>query len=255
MAAALTLAVYGALRGLGMPALSALVAAYFVASIPLLDLHVALAGYADLPMGAYYTCAALALMRWAGSRDARDAMMLLALAFACTQVNSPGIVWTMTLVPGVIVALLPRVGLKAALGGLGALLLLLAVLAQTSFEFLDKVWHLDFRPAWSALGESYLLLGNWNLLWYAVPVAALLAGRKLASARLAPLTAVAATGAVFLFAIFGFPDLGLVINGATAFNRATLHFAPLAAVFAAFAFHAFAVNWSARDGATHMLRP
>jgi hypothetical protein len=255
MAAALTLSVYGALRGLGMPALAALVAAYLVASIPLLDLHVALAGYADLPMSAYYTCAALALMRWAANRDSRDAAMLVVMAFACTQLCPPGFVWTMTLVPGVVVALAPRVGLKMAAAGLGVLLLLLAVLAQTEFEFLDWSWHLDFRPAWSTLSEGYLLLGNWNLLWYGVPVAALLAGRQLASPRLAPLTMVAASGAVFLFVIFAFPDVGRAITGSMTFSRATLHYAPLATVFAALAFHAFTANWNVRIGAADLPRP
>ena len=70
---ALTLAVYGGLRSLGVAALAALVGAFLVASLPLANAHVALAGYADLPLAAWYTAAALAFLRWNRSRDWRDA--------------------------------------------------------------------------------------------------------------------------------------------------------------------------------------
>ena len=120
IAAALAFAVYGALRALGMGALAALATAYVVASLPLANVHVALAGYADLPMAAFYTCAVLALLRWGATRDPRDAALVAVLAIACTQVKIPGIVWALTLAPGVIVALLPRLGPKLVLAGFGA---------------------------------------------------------------------------------------------------------------------------------------
>src|SRR5207249_713728 len=61
---ALVCVIYGALRGAGVARVGALVGAYLVASLPLLDVHVALAGYADLAMGAFYTVAAHAFYRW-----------------------------------------------------------------------------------------------------------------------------------------------------------------------------------------------
>src|SRR6266496_809585 len=72
---ALTLAVYGALRSLEVPALAALVGAFLVATLPLANVHVALAGYADLPMAAYYTGAVLAFLRWSKTRDPRMAAL------------------------------------------------------------------------------------------------------------------------------------------------------------------------------------
>ena len=51
---AFALAVYGALRALDMSALAALVGTFSWSSLPILNVHVALAGYADLPMAAYY---------------------------------------------------------------------------------------------------------------------------------------------------------------------------------------------------------
>jgi len=89
IAVALTFAVYGAMRALGLPALAALAAAFLVASLPLANVHVALAGYGDLPLAAYYTCAVLALLRFAALRDPRDAVLVALLALACTQIRTP----------------------------------------------------------------------------------------------------------------------------------------------------------------------
>ena len=96
-AVALSFAVYGAMRALDMPALSALVVTFFVSSLPLANVHVALAGYADLPLAAYYACAALAFLRFAASRDLRDVLLAVVLALACTQIKAPGIGWAATL--------------------------------------------------------------------------------------------------------------------------------------------------------------
>ena len=107
------------------------VGAFLVASLPLANVHVALAGYADLPMAAYYTGAALAFLRWTAiAIDARRGARAAARV-ACTQIKIPGLVWALTLLPGVVVALLPRHGLKLVAIGLAVALFALAVLAQT----------------------------------------------------------------------------------------------------------------------------
>ena len=242
---ALTLAVYGALRAEGLAALPALVGTFMVASLPLANVHVALAGYADLPMAAYYTAAVLAFLRWVRSRSLRDAAVALFLAVACTQIKVPGLVWALTLVPGVVVALLPRRGPRYVAIGFAATLFGLAVLAQTSTVILNYRLHLDFDPAWRALAETHFLLANWHLLWYAAIAAALLAWRQLASPSLAPLTAVAAAGTLFLVVVFSFTNARLWVTEQTTINRATLHVAPLAAVFAVLAFRAFAARFAA----------
>ena len=242
---ALTLAVYGALRLRDIDALPALLGAFLVASLPLANVHVALAGYADLPMAAYYTAAALALLRWTQSRSMRDASLAILLAIACTQIKVPGLVWALTLLPGVVVVLLPRQGPKVVAVGLAVTLFALAILAQTHPVVFTYRLHLDFDPAWRALGETQFLLSNWHLLWYAAIVAALLAWRQLAAPDLAPLTAVMVTGGLFLVVVFSFTNARQWVTEQTTINRATLHIAPLAAVFAVLAFRAFAARWKA----------
>ena len=245
IAVALSLAVYGGLSRLGAAAAPALFGAFVVASLPLANAHVALAGYADLPLAAYYTVATLAFLQWAATRNASDAVLAAFLAFACTQIKNPGLFWALTLVPGVLVTLMPRNGPKIAVGGLVLAVVLLVVFAQANVTIFNYRLHLDFDPAWRALGDSYFLLGNWNLLWYAVVGLAVLGWRQLLAPALAPLTAVVIAGALFLFVVLVFTNARAWVTDQTTVNRATLHLAPLIAVFLVQGFRAFAASWSA----------
>ncbi|MEP7208068.1 MAG: hypothetical protein ABI920_14100 [Casimicrobiaceae bacterium] len=248
---ALVLLVYGGLRSLDAGRLTALAGAFMVATLPLVDTHVALAGYADLPMAAFYTAAAVAVLRWARSRSRIDAGLALVLALACTQVKNPGLPWALTLVPAVIVTLVPRNGARTVAYLFGGALLLVAILAQTHPVVLHYRLHLDFDPAWSALARSYFLLGNWHLLWYGVLAAAVLARRDLLESQLIALTVTIAAGMLFLFIVFGFTNARDWVADQTSINRATLHFAPLAVVFGVLAFQAFAHRWDVRFAEPH----
>jgi hypothetical protein len=225
--AALVAAVYGALRGEGVAPLSALFGAYLLASLPLVDVHVALAGYADLPMGAVYTLAAIAFYRWAMRRDMRDAVIALLLAGACPLIKAPGWIWAATLIPGVVIVLLPRRGARIVGVGFAVAALALLALARTEPMLLGYRLHLNFAPAWAQLVKSYYLMGNWNLLWYAVIALVAFGWRHLMKPPLLPLTAVTAAGLGFLFFVFAFTDAAAWLADLTTANRATLHIVPL----------------------------
>jgi hypothetical protein len=244
-AVALTLAVAGSLRRLGAPHAYALAGAYIVASIPLANAHVALAGYSDLPLAACYCTATLAFLHWHAMRHRSDALLALFLAVACTQLGAPGLAWTLTLVPGIVVAALPKLGFRIVGIAIGCTLFALAVLARTSPVVGGHALHLDFDPAWYSLGERVFLLGNWNLLWYGVIGAAAFAGRQLPSPALGPLTATFAAAMLLFLAMAGFPSLASALAGPTPTSRLLLQLAPLAAVFTVLAFLAFATRSSA----------
>ena len=244
MAVALALAVYGALRSLAASPLAALVVAFLVSSLPLANVHVALAGYADLPLAGFYACAALALLRWAALRSAGDAATVAVLALAVTQITSPGAIWTATLVPGAIVVLFPHRGVRIAAALIGAILFAILALAQTSPTLLGHRLHLAYDPAWVSVAESYFVLGSWNLLWYGLVVATLLAWRDLLSPALAPLTMIACAGAIMLLSLIAFPNAAMMLAPETSIGRATLQFAPILVIFAALAFRSFAQRFA-----------
>jgi hypothetical protein len=102
IAVALVLAVYGGMRRMGHAPGAAIVAAAFVATLPLLDVHVALAGYADMPLAAYYSVAVLAMLAWTHGRTRSDLTLAIAFALACTQIKQPGVVWAATVLPAIV---------------------------------------------------------------------------------------------------------------------------------------------------------
>jgi hypothetical protein len=227
MLLALAFAVYGALRAAGLPALGALIGVYLVESLPFLDTHAALAGYADLMGSAVYTLAALAFYQWVLSRDTRDAIVAAALALACPFIESAGIAWALTLVPGLILVLWPRHGLKIVGFGFAVAALAALALTRSDLAMFGRTVHLDYRPPWHSVIDAYLLLGNWHLLWYAVIALAIVGARQLARPPLAPLTMVVVSGLALLFLAAAFPQSNPWVARLGSVNRATLHLTPL----------------------------
>ena len=228
---ALGLAVYGALEIRRFPPLVALAGAWLVLSLPILNVHIALAGYADLAMSAYFTLAALAALDWTGTRRWQDALLALALVAACLTIKNPGKLWALMLLPGVVVALSPRFGLRIAAFGFALVGLLVAILVQTKASLLGYQLQGQFRLPWSALADAYLRFGNWNLLWYGLFATAVLGWRNLLAPGLASLTVIVTAGLVFLFFGFALTNAGAWVEDQSTVNRATLHLAPLLVVW------------------------
>jgi len=245
MGVALIFVMYGGLRSLGASALAALVGAFLVASMPLANAHVALAGYADLPMAAYYTAAAFALLRWVRERRRVDVVATLVFAAACTQVKNPGWFWAATLVPAFVVARWPKYGVRIAFAGFALALIALVALARFKLRLFNYELNLAYTPAWGDLAESYFLLGNWHILWYGAIALAIIAWRSLLTPALAPLTTIVVGGLLFLFMVFGFTTASYYISDQTTVNRATLHLAPLIVAFMVMTWQAFALRWAA----------
>jgi hypothetical protein len=238
----LVAATYGTLRGERVGPLLALAGAYLLASLPLVDVHVALAGYADLPMGAVYALAAMAFYRWAMRRDIRDGTIALLLACACPMIKTPGWIWATTLIPGVVVAMLPRRGARIIGFAFALAALALLAVARTDLSILGYRLHLDFAPAWAQLVKSYYLMGNWNLLWYAMVALIAFGWRQLKEPPLLPLTVVAAAGLSFLFFVFAFTNAAVWLGDLTTANRATMHIVPLLVFLGVLTWHQMTLN-------------
>lgn len=228
---ALGLALYGALVQRGFAPLPALTGTWLVLSLPILNVHVALAGYADLAMASYFTLAVLATQRWTQTRRWPDAALALLLAAACVTVKNPGMVWVLVLLPGLVVALAPRYGLRIVGMGFALAVLLVILLARTQIRLLGYTLQEEFRMPWSSLADAYLLFGNWNLLWYGVLAMVLLGWRQVLAREIAPLTVTVAGGVLFLLFGFAFTNAGAWVEDQSTVNRATLHLAPLALIW------------------------
>ena len=228
---AFAIAFHGALAGLGFARLVALVGTAMVMSLPILNAHIALAGYAELSMAAYLTLGTLAALRFLRKRSAADAGLAILLLVACAMVKNPGKVWIVVLLPGLAVAAFPCWGRKLAGAAFIAAAVAILVLTQSGVRILNYQLSAAFAMPWNALFDAYFSFGNWNLLWYCAVAAAVLGWRQLLARDVAPLTCIVAAGLMFLFIGFAFTNAGAWVEDQSTVNRATLHIAPVVVVW------------------------
>jgi hypothetical protein len=240
-ALAFGIALYGFLRQGGFREVYALLGTWLVVSLPILDTHVALAGYADLAMATYFALTALAALRFARTRDTRDLVVAVLLGAACVVIKNPGKLWLAMLVPGLVAAFVPRYGLRFAAACFAAAGIAALALTRIGVTVLGYHLQLDFDMPWNGLAQAYFAFANWHLLFYGAVAMAVLGWRQLFSRELAPLTLVVAAGVAFLMFGFAFTNARLWVEDQSTVNRATLHLAPLIVVWMLTMFRAWAV--------------
>lgn len=228
-AVALGLAFYGQARSWDVSALPALVFTYFLLSLPILDTHVALAGYADLFMGTAYGMAAIAFFQWARTRDRWQGIAAILCAVSCVLIKQPGIVWMLTFVPALWVVLVPRAALASVavllVGGVIALLVLGEMGSFNLFGY--PVQALRYTPVWESLWQSLFVLDNWHLLWYLVIATSAFVVHRLLSPAVMHMTVLLIAAFSFLGVVFFFTQAGAWADDFTTLNRALLHMVPM----------------------------
>lgn len=205
-------AFYGQLRVAGVTATLAMTFTYFLLSMPLINTHVALAGYADLFVGAAYCAALMALHNGVSGKQGWQRALLLLFALALLRLKTEGYLWALTLAPGLVVALAARhavIRLAAIAAVCVALLIIFRQMAPDSLHpFLRQFTPFSMKGLMGII-KSAFLHANWHLFTYLLPVVAGLAlllpvsvikaYRGLATALL---IAVAAFFFLFLFTVF-----------------------------------------------------
>jgi hypothetical protein len=228
---ALGLAFYGQVRAWGASAFMAVVGTYVLTSVPFVNIHVALAGYAELHMAAMYGLAAMAFFMWARDGDRRQGVLALVMALALPLIKNPGVFWLASFVPALLVVLRPRVatiGLAvAAVAGLAGLFFL----RETGLRVFGYALtaDVDSGEITKALAQNLFQMGNWNLFFWLVPAMALAAWRKLLVAPIAAMTTMVAFGVYFLAVVFYFSIAGEWVSDFTTVNRAVFHMVPFLA--------------------------
>jgi hypothetical protein len=228
---ALCIALVGAFTLLGFRSLMALVGAALVLTLPIVNVHIALAGYADLPTACYLVLGTVAALQAIRTRNPGHAAVSLALLVALALVKNPGKAWIVTLLPAFIAAAVPRYGLFIA----GAMLALAAsgvfVATRTGITVLSYTFTPHIGMPWGALFDAYFSFANWHLLWYSAVATVVVAWRQLLAPPVVPLTLAVLGGSLFLLIGFAFTHAAAWVEDQSTVNRATLHLAPLVVVW------------------------
>jgi hypothetical protein len=227
---ALPLAFYAQARNAGASAPLAMIATWLLMSLPILDIHIGLAGCADLFMGAAYGMAAMAMWRWSVTREWPMAALALVVAIAMIPIKVEGVLWLATLVPGIVIALHRRAGF--VLAGT-TILAFLAYLAFGPRSLPMMGYTLRTRPAdvLGPLAEHVFAFDNWHLSGYAVIAIVAWRWRILLSPRIAPMTLTMAAAFGLVVVVFFFTSAAVGVENETLVNRFLLHLAPALAFY------------------------
>lgn len=244
---ALLFAHYGQWRALGLSRVRALVFVYALGSLPLLSVHAALAGYADLWVAAAFGLSVLSWMRWLHYRERSQLCLALVFALVLPTLKMEGWVWTICLLAAIGFSALPlRWRRWIAISGL-VLLVVLFPLGGLRFMSLHAgILNADGSIAVPAIGPLALLLDlhwqsdalagaaetlfaqpNWHLLWWLTPAILVWRWRELMAhdwLRL-PALLLGICGALLLV-LFFFTDASAWAQSYTAINRLVLQLVP-----------------------------
>ncbi|HEY6941360.1 hypothetical protein [Dokdonella sp.] len=180
--AGLLAAHYGQWRVLGAAPIHALAGVYLLASLPLLDAHVALGGYADLWVAALMSLGGHAWLRWRAAREHRQLSIIAAAVVLLPMVKLEGAMWSIVLGVAVVFGALPtRMRSKRFFVGAAVAAFAIALCATLSLPWVEvarRYVHGGIvvdggRVAESLDAFAHALWGqwNWNLLWFALPAA------------------------------------------------------------------------------------
>ena len=230
--AALGLVGYGALRASGATPLAALAFGTLLVSIPLVDVHAALAGYPDLFIATIFG-AGVSLLQPPRIRPARGRLILLvALTAALPYFHQPAWPLAFALLAGMATAVAGRYSRAALTVAAAGSLVLLFILARSTIEIGGRALHIDYRPAFGSLMDNLFLFGSWNVLWYAI-VAILIAARHVAaSPAWRPPVVTLAVAAAWVAVLTAFPAARELFGGVVTVERLLLMVAPSFAIVA-----------------------
>lgn len=244
---------FGGLRALGLSLAAAALAAAALLSLPLINHHVALAGYADLWLASLTMLAALRLAAWRRCARRSDALLFLVFAGLLPMIKLEGMVWMAGLLGAAGLSLFaPR--LRLPLVGLIVMVAFVLVrgpglyLPLFGAGWLEIHWgemlvpgvgtlELFWRPVWREVLSALFVLPNWHLLWYAAPLILLLGAPRLKTAPDAQALAWFLLYALaFLAGLFFLTEASRWAENLTSVNRVLLQVVPVVIVLAALAF-------------------
>ncbi|MBK1619924.1 hypothetical protein CKO42_16020 [Lamprobacter modestohalophilus] len=246
-AAALALAFFGQARRWGVSPLAALVAVWLVFSLPILDSHIALAGYADLWLATLIGLAFMAFLHWVRDRDWRQGALALALVGCLPLIKQEGAVWAGLFLPALAAVWMPWrwwliAGVVAAglacwvwlTGGVEIKLPLLGELRVAPgglvLPYVGE-FNLGYQGDWGPVWQHLFVRSSWHLFGYllllALAAAFIQVGRRRYSEPWSRAGLIWVLSALFAFyLLFFWTNAAEWAVKGTSINRIFLQFSP-----------------------------
>jgi hypothetical protein len=223
----MVLALYGHLRRAGGGVAFALCVAYLFLSLPLVDVHIALAGAPQWIAAAGIGLAGCALLRWLDA-PSRELVYCFAIG-AALAVLSMASTWPWYAIFAVAITIRhrPRFAAKLAVGFPFLVLFALLALLQTPISLAGMVLKLQVATGWGETLESLFLLDNWHLLYGVALLVAIIGWRFVTSPPWLARTWIMIMGLGLMFVWGALSVPGIWYGGLRDFSYAALQFAPL----------------------------
>ena len=94
---------YGQARIWGASALTALIFVWLVLSIPILDVHIGIAGYADIWVGVSFALGVIAFLAWIRFDEKRQGLLALLALVATSMMKREAAIWVALMIPALLV--------------------------------------------------------------------------------------------------------------------------------------------------------
>ena len=240
----LGLALFGHLKLAGSTTIAAVIASTFCLHA-FFNVHSAVAGYADIWLGATFGLAVFALHEWHKFRHWSWGLVCIFFGLMCSQLKLPGLVLTAIIVVAILRSVL-NLRWTTELAIFAVLLAGIAGAMLCGFDldipYLGKIsvhgrqitttlfWNfeLQYHPVSEAYIESLLLSINWNFLWYLIlPLLMVKLSSKACLKQASNELFVLFMVAVFLILIFNFTDTYANALDHTTLSRSLLYPVPI----------------------------
>jgi len=185
-ALALALGFYGQARLWGASNLTALWFLWLLATLPLLDSHLALAGYADLWLSTLLLLGLAAGLHWARDGDRRQGLMALGCIVACAFIKQEGMVWSLLFIPAFLGARLSGRWMLALVVAFGLTVAGLwisgGLVAESPWGHVELSlraielplvgrFEIAYHASWAGIWRNLFLYDNWHLFFFGfIPV-------------------------------------------------------------------------------------
>ena len=248
LGAALALAVgfYTQSRLWGASPLTAIIFLWLLMSLPILNTHIALAGYADLWLATVLGLGFMSFMQWLKSGNRLQALLALVFILACPGIKREGLIWAMFFLPATLAA---KLGIRSLLGlAIFGLAMGIALWVQGGIDIdTPLLGHIHIDPeiiqlplfgevklgnhsSWDHIVRHYFLYSNWHLFPYLLLVSVVAASiviwqRKRLEWFKAGLTWTW-INLLCLYLLFTYTEAYLWAIQGTSINRLMLHLIP-----------------------------